>query len=65
MQLKLIIISLSFATTNSSLAQAWIDQTSGTTKTLMGVSFTDADHGIVVGEGSTILRTTNGGEDWV
>jgi len=31
----------------------------------MGVSFTDADHGIVVGEGSTILRTTNGGEDWV
>jgi photosystem II stability/assembly factor-like uncharacterized protein len=30
---------------------------------LYGVSFVDADNGIVVGEGGLILRTWNGGEE--
>ncbi|MBL7129614.1 MAG: T9SS type A sorting domain-containing protein, partial [Ignavibacteria bacterium] len=38
--------------------------TSGTTTTLHGVSFTDANNGTVVGDGGTILRTTNGGANW-
>ncbi len=46
------------------LAQGWVWQPSGTTKNLRGVFFTDAYHGIVVGDGGTILRTTNGGLFW-
>ena len=40
-------------------------QESGTTNTLWGVSFTDADTGTVVGDNRTILRTTDGGATWV
>src|SRR6266480_2200529 len=43
----------------------WISQTSGTTNTLLGVSFTDANNGTAVGEFGTILRTTDGGNNWV
>ena len=32
-------------------------------QTLYGVSFVDADQGIVVGDGGLILRTWNGGEE--
>ena len=39
----------------------WVLQSSGTTETLNGVSFTDSDNGTVVGNGGTILRTTTGG----
>ena len=35
-------------------------QPSGTTLQLRGVSFTDANNGAAVGEGGTILRTTDG-----
>ena len=46
----------------------WVVQTSGTTGTLWGVSFADANAGTAVGtgpEGGTILRTTDGGATWV
>ena len=39
-------------------------QTSGTTSTLLGVSFTDTNNGTAVGEFGTILRTTDGGNNW-
>src|SRR5436305_997757 len=42
----------------------WKAQSSGTTQTLLGVSFTDANTGIAVGGGGTILRTTDGGATW-
>jgi len=42
----------------------WYPQTSGTTWTLHGVSFTDSDNGTAVGVGGTILRTTDGGTNW-
>jgi photosystem II stability/assembly factor-like uncharacterized protein len=44
--------------------QGWARQTSGTTNTLHGVSFTDANTGTVVGDDGTILRTTDGGSSW-
>ena len=49
---------------------SWTPQTSGTTKTLYGVSFTDANNGTIcgfdLGGGSQIiLRTTDGGNNWV
>src|SRR5437867_2623364 len=45
----------------------WTDQTSGTTANLHDVSFaSDALRGIAVGDGGSIVRTTNGGQpsDW-
>jgi hypothetical protein len=44
--------------------QGWTSQVSGTTRDLKGVFFTDANNGVVVGDGGTILRTTNGGRTW-
>ena len=41
----------------------WMIQQSGTTESLVGVSFIDADNGLVVG-GGTILHTSNGGATW-
>ena len=43
----------------------WSVQSSGTTETLWGVSFTDSNSGTVVGENGTILRTTDGGAHWM
>jgi photosystem II stability/assembly factor-like uncharacterized protein len=41
----------------------WTDQTSGSSANLHDISFaSDALRGITVGDGGTILRTTNGGE---
>jgi hypothetical protein len=44
----------------------WIQQTSGTSYSLYGVSFYDNNNGMAVGSGanSTILKTTNGGNTW-
>jgi photosystem II stability/assembly factor-like uncharacterized protein len=50
---------------NESYAQPeWFKQTSGTTKQLYGVWFTNDSTGIVVGRGQTILRTTDAGNTW-
>jgi photosystem II stability/assembly factor-like uncharacterized protein len=43
---------------------AWTSQTSGTAKSLYGVSFSDANTGTAVGETGAIHRTTDGGETW-
>jgi photosystem II stability/assembly factor-like uncharacterized protein len=42
----------------------WTPQVSGTTQSLNGVSFPDASHGWAVGNGGTILATSNGGTTW-
>jgi photosystem II stability/assembly factor-like uncharacterized protein len=39
-------------------------QASGSSQTLVGVSFVSATQGWVVGAGGTILTTTNGGTTW-
>lgn len=44
-------------------ARTWTTQSSGTTNELWAVSFVDANTGTAVGEGGTILRTTDGGGD--
>lgn len=43
----------------------WVVQDSGANVPLTGLSFTDADTGMVVGFNGTILGTTDGGETWV
>ena len=42
----------------------WLAQTSGTTQTLNGVAFVDADSGWAVGGGGTVRHTSNGGAKW-
>lgn len=48
----------------ASAAGSWTAQFSGTADNLHGVSFVDAGHGWAVGNGATILATTNGGATW-
>lgn len=48
-------------TTNA--GTSWQQQASGTTAVLTDVHFVDFDDGFVVGDGGTILKTTDGGED--
>src|SRR5690606_36949801 len=43
----------------------WYQQFSGTDNYLLGVHFTDANTGTVVGIYGTFLRTTDGGKTWV
>ena len=54
-------------TTNG--GDTWSPQTSGTTKTLYGVSFTDTNNGTIsgfeLGGTGIILRTTDGGNTWI
>jgi len=43
----------------------WTAQSSGTKNYLYSVYFIDKDLGFAVGEGGTILKTTNGGTNWI
>lgn len=43
----------------------WNPLTSGTSKTLESVYFTDTNTGYAVGWGGTILKTDNGGTNWI
>ena len=40
-------------------------RSSGNHNDLLGVSFTDANNGTIVGYNGIILRTTNGGQNWI
>src|SRR3989339_2001660 len=42
----------------------WYIQDVPTSREIYSVTFTDSTIGWAVGEGGTILKTTNGGEDW-
>lgn len=42
----------------------WIAQSSGTAEVLLGVAFTDANHGYAVGTNGVIRVTNNGGASW-
>jgi photosystem II stability/assembly factor-like uncharacterized protein len=44
---------------------SWTPQTTGAPGFLWGIDFVDDDTGWVVGEGKTILKTTDGGLNWV
>lgn len=43
----------------------WVRQNSGVSVTLNGISYSDVFHGVVVGNGGTILTTTDGGAHWL
>lgn len=62
------IIRLVFAftalLTQQHLKAQWTPLNSGTTQNLSGIDMLDLAHGIVVGEGGTVLRTQDGGDTW-
>jgi photosystem II stability/assembly factor-like uncharacterized protein len=63
---KLKTILLSFLVSSASLfSQNWQVQNSGTTVALRHVHFVNANTGYIVGHSGTILKTTNGGQNWV
>ncbi len=43
----------------------WIQQVSGTNTTLLDIEFINQNTGWVCGDGGTIIKTTNGGLNWV
>lgn len=64
--MKKIIITILFCVFSNSHSQ-WIQQTSGTSNFLMSISMVgiSTEIGWTVGVGGVILRTTNGGANWV
>lgn len=53
-----------FKYSEDSVVAFWKAQSSGTFNSLAGVSFVNTSTGTAVGDGGTILRTTNGGTNW-
>jgi photosystem II stability/assembly factor-like uncharacterized protein len=66
-QKKIITALLVFGITSwAALCQApaWSAKTSHTTQKLYGVAFSDSATAVAVGEGGTIIRSTDGGDHW-
>ncbi len=55
---------LLFFTASQAQLNTWVQQTSGTGSWLHGVHFANASNGWVVGDGGTILKSTNTGVHW-
>ena len=60
----LILIVLFFAAIIANAQTGWFALSSGTTNNLNGVDYMTADYVIAVGDGGTILMTTDGGTNW-
>jgi photosystem II stability/assembly factor-like uncharacterized protein len=59
-----IIISMLIFISINSQATGWLIQSSPTTQNLHGVAFSDANTWVAVGDAGTILRSSNGGNNW-
>ena len=61
-----ITLLLLLALLNSAQAERFILQNPAQTRaTIHSIAFTDETHGIAVGDGGTILATTDAGKNWV
>ena len=60
----LLVFVFTFCSSIALQGQSWTLQTSGTTQSLYGIHFLDANNGWAVGLNGTIIRTTNGGTTW-
>lgn len=60
--LKILLIL--FSLTALSYSQ-WVQQSSGTTNLLLNIFFADQNTGFAVGITGTVLKTTNGGTNWI
>ena len=62
---EILITAISVLILNVSLSAQWLNQTSGTDEDLKSVYFVDDANGWVVGNMGTILKTTDGGINWL
>ncbi|MBI4427119.1 MAG: hypothetical protein HY569_01370 [Candidatus Magasanikbacteria bacterium] len=60
----LLIIAIGFFWAQSSYAAGWVAQSSGVNVNLRDIDMVDQNTGFAVGDGGTILKTTNGGKNW-
>jgi len=58
------LFGLVFLNINLFSQQGWIKQNSGVTNELTSVCFVDPNYGFVSGRNGTILKTTDGGNNW-
>jgi photosystem II stability/assembly factor-like uncharacterized protein len=62
--LSIVCLENAKATSQLQLTPEWSTQSSGTAQVLLGVSFTDSNHGYAVGTNGVIRTTANGGASW-
>jgi photosystem II stability/assembly factor-like uncharacterized protein len=63
--MRTLKISLFVFILSITISAQWYQQNNGTGTSLYTVSFSDEDHGWAGGNSNTILRTTNGGTNWI
>ncbi len=63
--LKVIYIVFAISLFHNSASAQWVQQTSGVSAGLVEVRFIDHNSGWICGNGGTILRTLNGGVNWM
>ena len=62
---KTILLSIAIVLLGLSSFAQWNAQTSGTTNFIASVFFVNADTGYVSADGGVILKTTDGGVNWI
>jgi len=62
---KIFYIIIAISLFHQCAGAQWVQQSGGTTVTLYNIDFVDANTGWIVGTASKILKTTNGGLNWV
>lgn len=62
--MKITAIILFFITLSITKAQ-WVTQNSGTTANLYDIEFLNRNTGWALGDGGTVIKTTNGGVNWI
>jgi photosystem II stability/assembly factor-like uncharacterized protein len=64
--IKIFSVTILFALFCANLCMGqWVSQSSPINELLEKVCYINANTGVIVGDGGTILRTTNGGTNWV
>lgn len=62
---KLFYILITISLFHQCAGAQWVQQVSGTGTTLLDIEFINQNTGWVCGDGGTIIKTTNGGINWV
>lgn len=63
--MKILSALICFCITSSVANSQWIPLNSTTNKDLYNIKFLNENYGIAVGDGGTILKTTDGGSTWI